>query len=167
MTVFGCTSGSTVGVVILGIASLAGMAGCGGEATDTRPRFPASGTVLLEGAPVDGAVVAFVLQEGAGTAVAMTDEFGKFQLNLPPGKKGIPAGKYKISVRKTSAAATDVKEPTTFEEMEKQHKAGVKPAPAAPAKLGVPARYGDPATSDLTGEVVPGDKNEFILELKG
>ena len=167
MNLFGCKAGARGGLIVLGIACLASMVGCGGEVTDSRPRYPASGTVLLEGAPVDGAVVAFVLQEGNGTAVAMTDEFGKFQLNLPPGKKGIPAGKYKISVRKTSASAPEVKEPTTFEEMEKQHKAGIKPAPAAPPKLGVPARYGDPATSDLTEEVIPGETNDFTLELKG
>ena len=53
------------------------------------------------------------------------------------------------------------------EEMEKQHKAGIQAAPPPPPKLGVPARYGDTATSQLTEEVEPDGKNEFVLELKG
>lgn len=153
--------------LILGIVSFCSFIGCGESSTDTRPRYPASGTVTLEGAPVDGAVVAFVLQEGSGTAVAMTDDLGKFQLNLPPGKNGIPAGKYKITVRKTSSSAPTVKEPTTFEEMEKQHKAGITAAPPPPPKQGVPTRYGDPETSNLTEEVFPEGKNEFTIQLKG
>ncbi len=166
MKVCRSTPGSAVGAFLLGVACLCGVTGCGEEG-DSRPKYKASGTVLLEGAPVEGAVVAFVLEEGSGTAVAMTDEMGKFQLNMPPGKNGIPAGKYKISVRKTTTSAPANKEPTTFEEMEKQHKAGIQAAPPPPPKLGVPARYGDTATSQLTEEVEPDGKNEFVLELKG
>jgi hypothetical protein len=158
---------SPVWAFFLGVACACSAAGCGGEAGDNRPRYPTSGTVLLEGAPVEGAVVAFVLEDGDATAAAMTDELGKFQLNLPPGKGGIPAGKYKITVRKSSAAGPAVKEPTTFEEMEKQHKAGLPATPPPPPKLGVPARYGDTATSQLTEEVLPDVKNEFKIELKG
>ena len=51
--------------------------------------------------------------------------------------------------------------------MEKQHKAGIQAAPPPPPQLGVPARYGDTATSQLTEEVEPDGKNEFVLELKG
>jgi hypothetical protein len=167
MNVCGSPRKSPIGTFILGVACVCSVAGCGGEAGDNRPRYPASGTVLLEGAPVEGAVVAFVLDEGDATAAAMTDELGKFQLNLPPGKQGIPAGKYKITVRKSSASGPAVKEPTTFEEMEKQHKAGPPAAPPPPPKLGVPARYGDTATSQLTEEVLPDVKNEFTIELKG
>lgn len=144
---------------------LVGIAGCGAKG-DGMPRFPASGTVLLEGAPIDGAVVAFSREDGKATAVAMTDEMGQFQLNMPPGKDGVPAGKYRVSVRKSSSAPVS-KEPTTFEEMEREHKAGKKPEPPPPPKLGVPARYGDPATSQLTEEVSPSGKNEFTIQLKG
>ncbi|WLD12567.1 carboxypeptidase-like regulatory domain-containing protein [Planctellipticum variicoloris] len=153
------------GVRRLAVIVLLCAAGCGGGG-DNTPRYPASGTVLLEGAPVDGAVVAFSREDGNATAVAMTDEMGQFQLNVPPGKRGVPAGKYRISVRKSSVAPT-YKEPTTFEEMEKEHKAGVKPGPPPAPKLGVPARYGDPATSLLTEEVTPTGKNEFTIQLKG
>lgn len=139
--------------------------GCGGG-SDSTPRYPVSGQVLLEGAPVDGAVVAFSREDGQATAVAMTDEMGQFQLNVPPGKRGVPVGKYRVTVRKTGAAA-EVKEPTTFEEMEREHKAGRVSEPPPPPKLGVPARYGDPATSQLTKEVVSSGKNEFVIELKG
>lgn len=140
------------------------LSGCGGQ--DNTPRFPVSGKILLEGAPVDGAVVAFSRDDGSATAVAMTDEMGQFQLNVPPGKRGVPAGKYRVSVRKSSMA-TDYKEPTTFAEMEREHQAGRKPEPPPAPKLGVPARYGDPATSNLAEEVSASKKNEFVIELKG
>lgn len=149
-----------------GFLVMVSIVGCGGSGGDGMPRYPASGTVTLEGAPIDGAVVAFSREDGKATAVAMTDEMGQFQLNMPPGKNGVPAGKYRISVRKSSSAPV-YKEPTTFEEMEREHKAGKKPEPPPPPKLGVPARYGDPATSQLTEEVKPTDKNEFTIQLKG
>ena len=144
---------------------LALVVGCGGT-VDKTPRYQASGKVLLEGAPVDGAVVAFSREDGQATAVAMTDDMGTFQLNVPPGKRGVPAGKYRVSVRKT-VVATTTKEPTTFAEMEQAHKAGQVAEPPAPPKLAIPPRYGDPATSQLSEEVSASGKNEFVIELKG
>lgn len=141
------------------------MIGCGGS-SDGTPRYPASGTVTLEGAPIEGAVVAFTRDDGQATAVAMTDEMGHFQLNVPPGRKGVPVGKYKVTIRK-STVAVDLKEPTTFEEMERDHKAGKTSEPPPAPKLGVPARYGDPATSQISEEIKPTGKNEFVIELKG
>jgi hypothetical protein len=154
------------GIVVQGTLGLGILmiSGCGGSG-DNTPRYAASGTVLLEGAPVDGAVVAFTREDGEATAVAMTDEMGQFQLNVPPGKRGVPVGKYKVTVRKSSVAV-EHKEPTTFEEMERDHKAGRTAEPPPAPKLGVPARYGDPATSQLTEEVTSG-KNEFTIQLKG
>ncbi len=154
--------------LILCTASILGLVlvvGCGGGA-DKTPRYQATGKVLLEGAPVDGAVVAFSREDGQATAVAMTDDMGEFQLNVPPGKRGVPAGKYRVTIRKSSVAST-VKEPTTFAEMEEQIRAGgPPPTPPAP-KLGVPARYGDPATSQLAEEISSSGKNEFVIQLKG
>jgi hypothetical protein len=155
------------GVLLRGASSLGLLLaiGCGEGTADKTPRFPVSGQVLLEGAPVDGAVVAFSRDDGEATAVAMTDEMGQFQLNVPPGKRGVPAGKYHVTVRKTMASAT--KEPTTFEEMERDHQAGRAPEPAPTPKLAIPAHYGDPASSQLAEEVTASGKNEFVIRLKG
>lgn len=147
--------------VVLTLAS----AGCG-TSVDSTPRYPVSGKVLLEGAPVDGAVVAFSREDGQSTAVAMTDDTGEFHLTMPPGKRGVPAGKYRVTVRKTSTVESP-KEATTFEEMERDHREGRVAAPAAPPKLAIPVRYADPASSNLSHEVTAGGKNEFVIELKG
>lgn len=96
----------------------------------------------------------------------MTDESGQFQISLPAGRKGIPAGTYKVSIRKSSAQSEGPPEPTTFEEMERQHKMGVTAAPAT-FKPGIPPRFGDPQTSQLQVEVKDSGANEFTFNLKG
>ena len=63
--------------------------------------------------------------------------------------------------------AQTYEEPTTFEAMEREHKAGRVTPPPPPPKASVPARYGDPATSGLTHEVKPDGKNDLTIELKG
>ena len=139
------------------------MTGCNGG--NSVPVYPAKGVVLLEGAPVDFAVVAFVPEKGS-TAVAMTDDEGKFLMTLPAGRKGVPAGNYKVSIRKSAAKSEGATEPTTFEEMERQHQQGITPA-APTFKPGIPPRYSDPQTSELRVEVTPAGTNEFTFDLKG
>ena len=148
------------------LPGLLAVVGCGSGMSDNTPRFPVSGKVLLEGAPVDGAVVAFSRVDGQATAVAMTDEMGEFQLNVPPGKRGVPAGKYRVTVSKTSTPEMR-KEATTFEEMERDHKAGRTPEPPPAPKLAIPGRYADPELSNLAEEVSASGKNEFVIQLKG
>lgn len=150
------------GVWVLGMLLVVG---CGGSISKS-PRVPVTGKILLEGAPVDGAVVAFSSEDGKATAVAMTDELGAFQLNVPPGKQGVPPGKYRVTVRK-STVANAVKEPTSFAEMEREHQAGRTPEPPPVPKLAVPARYGDPTSSQLAEEVTLSGKNNFVFDLKG
>lgn len=146
------------------LVGLVSLAGCGGGPTE--PVYPATGVVLLEGVPVDNAVVSFVPQNKGATAVALTDDEGRFQMTLPAGRKGVPVGNYKVSISKSAAKSDDTPEPTTFEEMERQHKLGVTPKPPT-FKPGVPPRYSDPQTSQLQVEVKSSGENDFKFELKG
>lgn len=138
------------------------ISGCGGDET---PLYPATGTVQLQGVPVEFAVVAFVPVDKGSTAVAMTDDSGRFTVTTPPGRKGLAAGKYRVSVTKSSTSERPV-EAVTFADMEREHKAGIQKKVIKP-KAGVPPRYSDPATSQLEAEVKNSGKNDFTFELKG
>lgn len=73
---------------------LIGMAGC----DTTPPLVPASGTINLDGKPLDGAVVRFVPVDGEGAWIAegTTDSQGRVQLRYGGTKDGAPVGHYKV-----------------------------------------------------------------------
>ena len=80
--------------------------GCGKSA---GPELPVSGTVTLDGKPVSDVAVRFFPDAGTdpssgGSAVTGTD--GKYVITGGQGKKGLVAGKYKVTVSKGQAAKT-------------------------------------------------------------
>jgi hypothetical protein len=86
---------ATAGALLLGLSALAGCGGAGGDGL-----APVSGTVTIDGKPGDGAAVAFLPDAGTpgngGTALA--DSTGHYDIQTPQGKKGLPPGKYKVTV---------------------------------------------------------------------
>lgn len=79
------------------------MMGCGGSG---RPRLAkATGTVHLDGKPLEGAQVAFVMVTEAKSkyqrpSSAITDAQGKFTPQTYGKDDGLPVGKYKVGVQK-------------------------------------------------------------------
>jgi hypothetical protein len=131
----------------MAIALCAGCSGTQGPAT-----FPVSGTVTLNGQPLEGANVTFhPLDERQNTMAsqAVTDAAGRFQLSTHIGggrfKNGIAAGKYAVAINKLDTAAIK----TTM----------------SPPKNVLPGQYNDPATSGFTADVVAGQENEFPFAL--
>lgn len=117
------------------------------------PTAEVSGTVTLDGKPLEGAMVGFYPASGGAPATGQTDNAGKFKLKAP-------LGKAKVSVSKTEAGG---------EAKVDQAAAGAAPAgtalsgppvaggaPPAPPKSGVPAKYTNPDTSGITFEVKSG-----------
>jgi hypothetical protein len=87
---------------ILGLCTLAG---CGGsDTTGRQPVYKVSGTVTLNGAPLDGAIIAFAPQDGQPTAVGKTDAEGKYQLTSYDFGDGAAAGAFRVVINKTVAA---------------------------------------------------------------
>lgn len=117
-----------------------------------------SGVANYQGKPVEGATVTFHSADGKGGAYfGRTDAAGRYQLaggTVP----GVPAGKYNVTVSKVVTSGGEVKE--------------IAPGVLDPnPKLGkttyaIPVIYTNPATSGLSVEVKPGDKNAFPLDLK-
>jgi len=133
-------------------------AGC-----DTGPKlYPATGTVSLDGKPLDGAMVVFVPEKAPPgkplSILATSDTSGKYAI-ATDGSPGAPAGKYKVTVTKSSG--TTLESPTA-EDMRKIAEKGMMKS-----ELLVPVAYTQAANSPLTATVTTdGSKNVFPLELK-
>jgi len=138
------------------------LAGCGGGGSDSdRPEtVPATGTVTLQGQPVEGANVAFVAESAEGRgAVATTDESGHFELTtFEPGDGAIP-GKYKVKISKT------VTEGGLSQEQAQAYDEKGLPHPPTRTKELLPPMYKDPNKSGLTEEVTEDGDNEFEFNL--
>lgn len=73
------------------------LAGCGEDVPteEVPPLQPVSGTVTVDGEPVQGVAITFVPTTGTGNgAYGATDASGKYDLQYRTGEPGIPAGEY-------------------------------------------------------------------------
>jgi hypothetical protein len=116
--------------------------GCGGS----DGLVPVSGTVAMDGAPLQAAVVMFHPQPGVkgNGGGASTDATGKFTLLSPQGKKGIFPGDYTITVslRKLSSKAE--------QQIQTAKHNGITPMISdRDAKEVVPKAFAKPETSPL------------------
>jgi hypothetical protein len=119
------------------------------------PTYPVTGTVTLDGAPLQGATVVFVPQDSGENQLpvqAFTDETGTFTMislfdNGRTEKPGMQPGSYGVEV-------TQLEEPNG--------EAGLRQRP----KNLLPPRYAKAATSGLTAEVKAEGENNFVLALE-
>ena len=75
--------------------------GCGRD-PNLPPLVPVTGTITLNGKPVEGASVSFIpvgTTRGNG-ATGYTKAEGKYELVAPGGDKGVPVGEYRVTVSK-------------------------------------------------------------------
>jgi hypothetical protein len=147
-------------VLVVGLTVLlAAAVGCDGR----RTPVPVSGTVALDGKPVEGATVTFHLlgedKEGR-TAAGQTDKTGTFRLKTG-NEDGARPGEYKVVIVKNVLADPKRKVPdfpdTPEGRNQRDHflwKQFGDDSP--PAKNVLPDKYGDLKTTPLTCKV-PGD----------
>ncbi len=119
------------------------LAGCGvgGEAGTV----PISGTVTLDGQPVDGAAVAFIGNGGARLATTQTDSSGKFTIQAALGKNA-------VTVSKASPAPANVA-PAGDGLMPTEAELAKMPPPPPPV---FPPKYSDPSLSGLSFDIKEG-----------
>ncbi len=87
-------------LLMMALVCLAGCSGSGGF----PKTYPVTGTVKLNGKPIDGAMVTFQMENGKENAIGTTDKNGEFSLSMfRPGDGAVP-GKYKVSIKKEDAA---------------------------------------------------------------
>ena len=144
------------------------LAGCQNQHR-ANPEFRLiKGTVTFNGAPVKGAVVAFVPTDGTGIgAGGSTDEAGLYTLTadnaLVPGS-GTKPGKYKVTVKKTEAAVDPDRQDLESGKITEDEfmKRLAERKPIRPKNL-LPGAYADAKTTPL--EVTVEDKKENVIDL--
>ena len=132
--------------LLLGLACLVvALAGCGGG----LERIPVSGTVTLDGKPVEGAAVVFAPAAGGPAASGTTDAQGKFQLTTVNEPGAVP-GEHVVTITKqTMHGITEDGMPGP---------GGIR------IEWHVPQRYSNAKTSGLKA-AVRSDKREFTFSL--
>lgn len=127
-------------------------AGCSAPRSADRPATqPVTGTVTLNGNPVDGATVTFQPIDASGkAAVGLTDSAGKYALTTFGSNDGAVSGSYKITVIKTETPAPSNGDAAG--EYVPPEALGPGARPAAPKNL-LPEKYANAQTSGLTATV--------------
>lgn len=157
---FGCFGASV-------LATFA-FSGCGGGdgagAANRESTYPASGVVLYNDQPVEGAIVVLeCLTPGQPGATARTDAKGKFTLTTYKAGDGAVAGKFVASVTKTTMEGED----PSYADIESPNY-GKEPPPAALGKLKhhIPEKYKKTDSSQLGAEITSAGNKDIKLELK-
>ena len=84
---------------------LALLVGCA-DSESSRPKtYRVSGTVTVNGQPVEGATVNFLLVSGQGSAIGVTDSNGQYSLTTFSADDGAVPGEYKVAIFKYEGAA--------------------------------------------------------------
>ncbi|MHC4402426.1 MAG: carboxypeptidase-like regulatory domain-containing protein [Planctomycetota bacterium] len=127
------------GACSLAAACTIALAGCG------NGHYPIGGKVMLDGAPLAEALVAFASEtDGEKFACAKTDGEGNYSFTQPPNEDGLAAGKYAVRI-------------TTYREGKPDED---PPIPSVREK--VPLWYN--VQTELSAEVTP-DQHVFHFDL--
>lgn len=146
-----------------------GLLGCGagGDDAGRQPVFTVTGTVTLNGSPLENATVAFAPQAGQPTAVGSTDAQGKFVLTTYEYGDGAAAGAFAVVINKTVAAPASTGAASSGGDHEATEQAGLAhDADSESAGVGmVPAQYTRAADTPLSADVKTSGENNFTFEL--
>lgn len=145
-------------LVSLGTLFMIVVAGCGGSDADHPPTYETTGTVTLDGKPVEGAHVTY---RGEGDPVQIaygtTDAEGHFTLTTFENGDGAVEGNYAVKIMK-------LEEKTGGAEAGSVPPGGPTAAPPPPKSL-IPKQYSSFETSGFTATVTPDGPNVEQFEL--
>lgn len=120
--------------------------GCGGN---ENGRVAISGSVSLDGKPLDGGTVAFIGGGGGALATASTNKEGKFLAQ-------VALGINKVTISKEDLAASIQTAPKSDADMLMGTDAEYKAQQKAKPKDLIPAKYSRPESSGLSFDIVTG-----------
>ncbi|MEX1224712.1 MAG: hypothetical protein WEA31_09215, partial [Pirellulales bacterium] len=115
---------------LIAVAVTAAAAGCGCGGSDQPRAYHATGEVVYQGQPVEGAQVMF-MPAAARQATATTDADGNFVLSTYKTGDGAVAGEHEVTVAKMVKA--DPNDTSSYPEM----------------RAAIPVKYNNPRTSGL------------------
>ena len=138
--------------------SLAALAGCQtSDSGNHPPVLKASGTVLYQGKPVEGADVTFNNTAAKSTGMGKTDSAGRFTLSTFAKNDGVVPGKQLVAIRRVEVIDKTPKDVDVS--------AGGKALPPEIRWI-VPEKYSNVTQSGLTADVTEGGANDFTFDLK-
>ena len=155
-------------IVFMVVATFVISTGCGsGNPFDT---VPVTGSVTLDGQPVEGATVIFQPTGDHKAATATTDSSGEFTLTTGESGDGAMPGVYKVTVFKTKMEPGADLSGLSFEEAalkaKQEDDERLKKYPGGmPTQDLLPVKYKDAGKSGLTFEVKRDAENNFAIEL--
>lgn len=139
------------------------LVGCGGG--DLPDTVPVTGTVTMDGTPVDGATVNFLSDQGNLVSSGTTDASGKFSLTTIVGSQSVPGavvGGHGVAVVKTEATGQQMSDPKAM--MEKMTTNPAITSDFKP-KYVIPQKYNNPTQSQIKAQVTEAGPNDIKIEL--
>ena len=144
------------------------LAGCGGSSgdkwmKDLPPTVDATGVILMDGNPLEGAAIVLAPADDpeGHAAMALSGSGGYFKLKAFPSKDGAVAGSYQVAVTRSEEAAANVKAMNWGEDA-----AHAEASPATTTqKNSLPEQYADPVKSGLTLTIPEDGTSDLKIEL--
>jgi len=140
--------------------------GCGKPGIGT---VPVTGTVKVDGTPMEGVTVVFNPDAGGRAASGLTDAQGVYKMTTEIAGDGALPGQYKIAVSKHENLADDLpkdvdpNDPKSLDAIYSK----VDTRKVAKSKSFIAAMYQNPAGSGLTAQVTAAGPNKFDFDVKG
>lgn len=142
-----CELAASIGCALL---LLAGASGC---SDGMPPAHPTSGSVLVDGQPVEGVelifypLTPFPSELPVPTPRAVTDGAGRFEVSTYTGRDGAPAGDYRVALVRVQPIP-DGADPESFQQDDL-----------------LAGRYADPKTSGVTATISAGSNELPTINL--
>ncbi len=139
--------------------------GCN-QADDGLPKtVPAKGKVVVDGTPIEGAVIVLMQDTGSNFARGITDRNGDFSLDSFESKKGAVPGSYKATISKTVTVEKATKMSASLMEEAKAAAGGDDSMLNASWVNDLPNKYSNPTTSGLTVTIPDTGASDLKFEL--
>jgi hypothetical protein len=161
--------GSHIRCWLLPAICVAVLVGCSGS--DHPATVPVSGTITLNGTPVEGATVSFMTGGASLAAHGVTDIQGRYELSTFGENDGAVIGTHKVAITKSAVAAgadtMTAEDPSAGYEQAMMGGGGDAAGGGGAADAGgIPAKYSNPAESKLEAPVTQGGDNTFDFDLQ-
>jgi hypothetical protein len=135
---------------------------------DRPATFSVTGTVTLDGDPVEGAAVNFIPTSGGKSAAGVTDASGKYSLTTFASGDGAVPGEYNVTIAKYEGADDAAEETGEGDAgmMSAEYDSGVGAEEGDDvSKSLLPEKYNDPNSSGLKATVTDKENSiDFPLE---
>jgi len=151
----------------LGLATLCAfvLAGCGAKGGTGGKPVASGGTILLDGAPLEGVVITFVPTGAGQAATGVSGSGGTFRLTTRNTGDGAVPGTYKVTVKKSDSMGEGSSSPKDPGDLMKMMEKMAKSKSSSKPGGGIHPNYGTVEKTPLTWEIPSSGDRNIKLEL--